>query len=271
MTLTPNVPRRTFLFWTGGAIAVTLAGCGKGGDSAKKPLVVGMDLSYPPFEMVDPSGNPAGVSVDLAKALAENLGRELKIENIPFVGLIPTLQNGRLDCVISSLTDTPARREAITFSAPYATIGLALLVGKNSSVQSVADLDQSGRSVVVRQGTTGELWARKNLKQAKILAVDKENSAVLEVSQGRADAFIYDQMSVWKNWQENLATTRALLEPIQEEHWAIGLRKGNDELKQQIDAFLIRFREKGGFQALGDKYLPAQKKAFAEQGVPFVF
>jgi polar amino acid transport system substrate-binding protein len=230
-----------------------------------------MDLSYPPFEMVDPSGNPAGVSVDLAKALAESLGRELKIENIPFVGLIPTLQNGRLDCVISSLSDTPARREAISFSAPYVTVGLALLVGKNSPVQSIADLDQPGRTIVVRQGTTGEIWARKNLKQAKILAVDKENSAVLEVSQGRADAFIYDQMSVWKNSQENPTTTRALLQPVEEQHWAIGLRKGNEELKSQIDAFLTTFREKGGFQALGDKYLPAQKKAFAEQGVPFVF
>ncbi len=271
MKLTLNVPRRTFLLWSGGAIAAVLTGCGKTGDTGKPPLVVGMDLSYPPFEMVDPSGNPAGVSVDLAKALAESLGRELKIENIPFVGLIPTLQNGRLDCVISSLTDTPARREAISFSEPYVTVGLALLVGKNSSVQSVADLDQPGRTVVVRQGTTGELWARKNLKQAKILAVDKENSAVLEVSQGRADAFIYDQMSVWKNGQENPGTTRALLQPVEEQHWAIGIRKGNEELKSQIDAFLRSFREEGGFQALGDKYLPAQKKAFAEQGVPFVF
>ncbi len=175
------------------------------------------------------------------------------------MGLIPTLQNGRLDCVISSLTDTPAGVRPSPFH-PYLTIGLALLVGKNSSVQSVADLDQAGRSVVVRQGTTGELWARKNLKQAKILAVDKENSAVLEVSQGRADAFIYDQMSVWKNWQENLATTRALLQPIQEEHWAIGLRKGNEELKGQIDAFLISFREKGGFQAWAISTSPPRRK-----------
>ncbi len=271
MKLTQNVPRRTFLFLTGGAIAATLTGCGKAGTSGKKPLVVGMDLSYPPFETVDPAGDPTGVSVDLARALAESLGRELKIENIPFVGLIPSLQNGRLDCVISSLTDTPARRETIAFSDPYLTIGLALLVGKTSPVQGVSDLDQSGRTVVVRQGTTGELWARKNLKQARILAVDKENSAVLEISQGRADAFIYDQMSVWKNWQENPGTTRAVLQPIQEEHWAVGLQKGNEELKGQINAFLLAFREKGGFQALGDKYLPAQKKAFAEQGVPFVF
>ncbi len=83
MKLTQNVPRRTFLFWTGGAIAATLAGCGKTGETGKQPLVVGMDLSYPPFEMVDPSGNPAGVSVDLAKALAESLGRELKTRTSP--------------------------------------------------------------------------------------------------------------------------------------------------------------------------------------------
>ena len=234
-------------------------------------LVVGMDLSYPPFETIDTSGNPTGVSVDLAQALGKHLGRPVRIENIPFTGLIPSLKTGKIDCVISSMTDTPERRTSITFSDPYLTIGLALLVAKNSPVQSIADVDQPGKSLAVRQGTTGEVWARAHLKQAKIIALEKESAAVLEVVQGKADAFLYDQMSVWKNAKEQSATTRALLIPVQKENWAVGLKLDNEGLRDQINGFLKSFRDAGGFEQLGDKYLGEQKAAFKEQGQPFYF
>lgn len=234
-------------------------------------LVVGMDLSYPPFETIDASGNPTGVSVDLARALGGYLGRSVRIENIPFTGLIPSLKTGKIDCAISSMTDTPERRTSIAFSDPYLTIGLALLVAKDSPIQGIADIDQPGRSLAVRQGTTGEVWARANLKNAKIIALEKEAAAVLEVVQGKADAFLYDQMSVWKNASAQAGTTRALLTPVKNENWAIGLKLDNDELRAQINDFLKSYRASGGFERLGDKYLGDQKAAFHERGIPFYF
>ncbi len=234
-------------------------------------LVVGMDLSYPPFETIGAAGQPTGVSVDLANALGEALGRPVRIENIPFTGLIPSLKTGKIDCVISSMTDTPERRSSIGFSDPYLTIGLALLVAKDSPIQSLADLDRPGHTLAVRQGTTGEVWARAHLKNASIIALEKEASAVLEVVQGKAGGFLYDQMSVWKNAQSQSDTTRALLNPIQQEKWAIGLRSDNEELRAQINTFLAAFRQAGGFEKLGDKYLSEQKAAFQSQGLPFYF
>jgi biotin-[acetyl-CoA-carboxylase] ligase BirA-like protein len=94
--------------------------------TAAEPLRVGMELSYPPFEMTDPQGRPTGVSVRLAEALAKHLGRPLVIENIAFDGLIPALKTGRIDCIISSLTATPERAKSIAFSEPYLRTGLAL-------------------------------------------------------------------------------------------------------------------------------------------------
>ena len=234
-------------------------------------LVVGMDLSYPPFETIDEDGKPAGISVHLAQALAENLKRPLRIENIPFVGLIPSLQNKRIDCIISSMTDTPERRQSIAFSDPYLAIGLALLAGVNADLPSAAEVDRQGRTLVVRQGTTGELWARANLKQAKVLSVEKENAAVLEVIQGKADAFVYDQMSVWQNWKRNPETTRAILSPLQKEYWAVGVRKDNDELRLKINDFLKEFRAAGGFEKLGEQFLSEQKEAFRKENIPFYF
>lgn len=249
--------------------ACTLTACSR--QRAANELVVGMDLSYPPFETIDASGNPTGVSVDLARALGESLGRPVRIENIPFTGLIPSLKTGKIDCVISSMTDTPERRTSISFSDPYLTIGLALLVAKDSPIQSIADVDQPGKSLAVRQGTTGEVWARANLKNAKIIALDKEAAAVLEVVQGKADAFLYDQMSVWKNAREQSGTARALLAPVQRENWAAGLKPDNEKLRSEINGFLKTYRAAGGFERLGDKYLSEQKAAFREQGLPFYF
>jgi polar amino acid transport system substrate-binding protein len=202
--------------------------------------------------------------------LAEYLGRTLRIENMPFVGLIPSLQNGRIDCIISSMTDTPERRKSIAFSEPYLSIGLALLAGAKVDLADPSEVDRSGRTLVVRQGTTGEVWARNHVKAAKVLSVDKENSAVLEVIQGKADAFLYDQMSVWQNWKKNPETTRALLAPLQKESWAVGVRNDNDELRLKINEFLKDFRARGGFQKLGDEFLKDQRRRF-RKNIPFYF
>src|SRR5437667_12071221 len=114
------------------------AACSKAPDT----LVVGMELAYPPFEMADERGQPAGVSVDLANALGGFLHKKVEIQNLPFDGLIPSLRTGRIDLIISSMTATPERAQTIDFSEPYLTTGLCLLVSKNSNINSIADADQ---------------------------------------------------------------------------------------------------------------------------------
>ena len=236
---------------------------------ARDTLLVGMELSYPPFEMTDRNGTPTGVSVDLAYALGKALGKRIVIRNMAFDGLIPALKTGKIDLIISSMTATAERSRSIDFSDPYLQTGLCLLVGKDSSIRTISDLDRAGRKVAVKKGTTGHTYAARHISRAEVLVLDKEAAAVLEVVQGKADAFIYDQMSIYQNWQRNQQTTRALLTPFQRESWAIGLRKGNDALRKQINAFLKDYRAKGGFEQLGDRYLKEQKQQFKRLGYPF--
>lgn len=253
------------------AIALLLVLCGVACAAPPAALRVGMDLSYPPFETIGPDGKPAGISVEIAQALAADLARPLEIENIPFTGLIPALKTGKIDLIISSMTATEERAKAVTFSDPYLTTGLALLVPAAGAINGLADLDLPGKTIVVRQGTTGEVFARTNIRQAKILTLEKENACVLEVAQGKADAFIYDQMSVFQNARRQQGKVRGLLAPLQKESWAIALRPGDGELLKQVNAFLARFRADGGFNRLADKYLADEKAAFAQQEIPFVF
>lgn len=235
----------------------------------KGTLIVGMELAYPPFEMTDTKGQPIGVSVDLAKALGTALGMQVRIENMAFDGLIPSLKTGKIDLIISSMTATAERAQSIDFSDPYLQTGLCLLVRKNSPVMGISDLDREGMTVAVKKGTTGHSYAGKQLKHARVLVLDKEAAAVLEVVQGKADAFIYDQMSTYSNWQRNLQATRAILKPFQQESWAVGIRKGNDPLKIRINVFLKEYRAAGGFEKLGDIWLNEQKQQFKRLGYSF--
>ncbi len=244
------------------------AACGKSGP---QPLRVGMDMSYPPFEMRDAQGQPAGVSVDLARALGAHLGREVAFENMPFSGLVVALKTGRIDVIISSMTATEEGGRSVEFSEPYVRTGLCLLVAAKSDMRGIADLDADGKKIAIVRGTTGQLWAKANLKKATLLDLEKETAGVLEVTQGKADAFIYDQMSTLRNWQANPDTTRALLTPFHEEGWAIAMKKGDAEMKENVNAFLAKFRAEGGFERLGEKWLKEQRATFAKLGVPFVF
>ncbi|HAL74687.1 MAG TPA: amino acid ABC transporter substrate-binding protein [Clostridiales bacterium] len=241
-------------------------------DKGKK-LVVGMELAYPPFETTDASNNPTGISVDFAKALGAALGREVIIENIAWAGLIPALETKKVDLIISSMTITEERKKQIDFSEPYAMANLALLINKDSPVQSYADLDQPGRILAVKKGSTGHIYAEAHLKNATIMVFDKESACVLEVVQGKADAFTYDQLTIYKNWKQYEDKTRVNLAPYQEapEYWGVALRKGESELRDQINSFIKKYRDEGGFDKLAEKYLTDQKKIFDEMEIPFFF
>jgi polar amino acid transport system substrate-binding protein len=245
-----------------------VTGCGSKPDGT---LIVGMELNYPPFEMVDTQGKPTGISVEMAQALGQFLGRDVRIENIPFDGLIPALKTGKIHLIISSMTKTQEREQSVDFSEPYLRTGLCALVNSNAAIDSIDQANQPNVTVAVKQGTTGQLYAKQHLTQAHLLALDKEDACVLEVLQGKAQAFIYDQMSVFKHWQQHQDSTRALLKPFQEEQWAIGIRKGDDGLRTKVNGFLVDFRSKGGFEKLGDKYLKEQKEEFRKIGIPFYF
>ena len=273
--------KKSLLFLTAlAAAAAIMTGCsGKessseaGGDSQEQEvLTVAMELAYPPFETKDEQGNPSGVSVDFMKDFGEYIGKEIRIENISFDGLIPSLQTGKADMVMSSMTITEERKETVDFSEPYANALLAVLTNKDSQITSVDDLNQEGKKVAVKTGSTGYLYAQEHLKNAEIIALQDESACVMEVSQGKADGFIYDQLTIYRNWQNNLDTTNAVFIPFQDvEPWGIAVKKGNTELLDQLNEFIETYREDGGFEELTVKYLSEEKEAFEELGFQWFF
>lgn len=238
----------------------------------KETLVVAMELAYPPFEMRDEAGDPAGIAPDMMKAFGEYAGYDIQIENTAWDGLIPSLQTGAADIVISSMTITEERKNLVDFSDPYANALLAVLAGADSGISSVEDLNQSGKVLAVKSGSTGHMYAEKNLPEAELLVLPDESACVTEVAQGRADGFIYDQLTIYRNWQNNLDTTTAIFIPFQDvEKWGIAVQKGNQELLDELNTFLSDFAENGGYEELTEKYLSEEKKAFDELGFQWFF
>jgi len=148
---------------------------------------------------------------------------------------------------------------------------LCMLVSNPSKYKNIDDLQESAAKVAVKLATTGHLYAQAELEGVDLVVLDEASMCALEVVQGKADAFIYDQISIYRFYKENPDKTQALLHPIRQEEWAIGIKKGNDALRNQVNDFLKNYRADKKFEELAERYMKDEKKAFEDAGVPFIF
>lgn len=238
----------------------------------KDTIKVGMELQYPPFETKDTDGNPVGASVMLAEALGKYLGKDVEIIDTPYPSLIPALETGSIDIIISSMTITEEREKSVDFSIPYTTSQLMMLVNKDSKVKSYTDLNSADVTIASKTGTIGALWAAANAPNAVVRNLEEEASAVLEVAQGKADVFIYDPLSIIKHQQNNPDTTVAILEPLPNtKGWGIALRKGDPDFKAKLDEFINAAREDGTYDTIRETYLKDKVQEFESLGLDFFF
>jgi len=218
----------------------------------RNKLVVGMEVEYFPFEYADENGAPMGFDVDLARLIAQELGVEIEIKDIEWTGLIPSLQGGKVDMVISGMTRTLERMQSIGFTDPYFVTGLCVLLNKDKAagVDHALDLNASGRIIAVKTGTTGDIVATDKFPKAEIRRYKDETACVREVVTGRADAFFYDQLSIAKHHNQNPGSTTALLKPFTYEPFAIAVRKGEYDFTQWLNVFLQTVKMDGRYDEL---------------------
>lgn len=237
----------------------------------KDELIVGMELKFPPFETIDSSGNPTGVSVDLAEAIGAKLGVKIRIKSIDYPSLIPALQSQNIDLIISSMTITEERLESIAFSDEYAKSDLALLLNKSSSVTNWSELDTPESTIAVKQGTLGAMWAKKHLPKATLKEFSEVSAAMLDVNNGFSTAFIYDPLSLIEG-SSSLTQTRLLLDPLPEvKGWGIGMRKNDTQLLNIVNDALKVIKEEGFFDAMRIKYLQDDVKKYEAYGLSYLF
>lgn len=220
-------------------------------------LRVALDPAFPPFEMTTTTGEIIGFDVDLLKAMAKALDVKLEIVTTAFDGIIPGLLTEKFDIVASGMTVTQERNIRINFSDPYINMGVTVLINKNiaDEVKSYKDLNNPKYRLTAKMGTTGEIVVKKLLRKAKYNGYDSETEAVLDVVNGKADAFIYDAsynfMAIKKLGSDKLVH---LDEPFTYEPIAFAIRRGDYDSINWINNFLHRIKNDGTYDRLHKKW-----------------
>lgn len=229
--------------------------CGKPVENKKSVLKVGMELKWPPFEMVDGNGNATGISVDLAKELGKELGMEVKIVDTAFGSLIPALETGKIDVAIASMSITEERAKKIDFSKPYFYFKLVTLVNKKSNIKSKDELfkRETVRFVGPKAFVSLRIPAEKANKPI-LREFDDKSTAVLEVVQDKADAFIIDAIAAAEFNKKYPLQTDIIWDAVQLSPIGMGVKKGNKELLDKLNRFIENAEKNGVYKRLGEKY-----------------
>ncbi|AYC33046.1 amino acid ABC transporter substrate-binding protein [Pseudomonas cavernae] len=227
-------------------------------DAVKRgTLRVGMDPTYMPFEMTNKRGEIIGFEVDLLKAMAKSMGVKLELVSTSYDGIIPALLTDKFDMIGSGMTLTQERNLRINFSDPFIVVGQTLLVRKElqGKINSYKDLNDPQYRITSKIGTTGEMVAKKLIAKAQYHGFDNEQEAVMDVVNGKADAFIYD--APYNVVAVNKAGAGKLVyldEPFTYEPLAFGLKKNDYDSLNWINNYLRQAKEDGAYARIHDKW-----------------
>lgn len=217
-------------------------------------IVVATSADYPPFEyhaIIDGEDKIVGWEMELAQAIADQLGVGLEIKEGVFDTLLLDLAAGKADMVISAMTITPERLESVDFSDPYWMTAQSVLVPKASegAIQKAEDL--AGKTIGVQLGTTGEA-AAKEIAGAEVRSYELFEAAVLDLVAGRVDAVVGDY-AVVKQYAATRPELTVAFELTKEEN-AVAFRKGDDELREAVNQILAQLKADGTIDKLIEKY-----------------
>lgn len=235
-----------------------ISGCGddkKGNDVAgKTPLKVATNATYVPFEFKSADGKDyTGYEIDVVRAVAKQMNREVEFKNIAFDGLIPSLQSHEVDMTASGMTATKERAGKILFAAPFYETKLAVVTPKDSSIHSVADMT-NGEEVAVQVGTTAAYYAQD--KGMKIRGFDHSSDIVMELKAGGAKSGILDKPAadyfVATDGKDNFRVVDVPDSKVQ--YFAFGFNKDNKALQEEVNGAIKTLTENGTLNELHEKW-----------------
>lgn len=281
------IRHRPALLLTTAALLAALSGCGSGSGAGTEPpaaagesaplfsalpeeyqqsgeVVVGADIAYAPMEYYDTDGTTVlGLDKDLSDALSEQLGVAFVWKNATFDGLITQLRSGRIDIVMSGMSDTPERQQEVDF-VDYYRAGAMLLVAKGNPAGLTSIADLCGRTVAVQRGTTQEGYAQdqstlceaEGSEPIELLTFDRETEAMLQIKSGRADAGLQDYPVASYNARTSGGGEdfEVVGEQIEAGPLGIAVGKEDTELRDAIQQALQALIDDGTYAGLLEKY-----------------
>ena len=254
------------------ALGLSLTACGSSDDGNDKTgtsssgasdlklvkagtLTVCSDVPYPPFEDFDKSAATGfkGFDVDIVSKIAEDLGLKLAIKDSDFDALQSglLLNSGQCDLGASAMTITDERKKRLGFSDSYYDSEQSLLVPAGSDIKSIADL--AGKTLGVQKGTTGETYAKENVKGAKkIVSMKDDGTEFQALKAGTVDALLQDLPVNLEHTKDGQYT---IVEQYKtDEQYGFAMKKGNTALVDAVNEQLSAMHSDGSYDTIYNKY-----------------
>jgi len=228
---------------------------------ARGKLLAGVKYDTPPFGFVDQDGKVAGFDVDLMREIAAALGVEVEFVKVTSQTRIPMLVSGNVDLTAASMTHTREREKTIDFSITYYTGAQALLVPQESRIAALADLAE--KTVAVQQGTTLERNLAQLAPKATVLPFHDYTSAWLAVLEGRADA-LTGSYDILRGFMQTAQGFKIVGPKFSVEPFGIGVRRGDADMRDFVNAVLQDLWTAGRYQALYEKWFKVAPEAAIE-------
>jgi polar amino acid transport system substrate-binding protein len=236
-----------------------------GAASAEEAVYVdGIDAAFPPFSYIDESGNPAGFDVEVVQWIAEEMGFDVNIVPIDWDAIIPTLLTGEIDLIASGMTITAERSARVSFTDPYWSVDLAVVVQENVGDDgepvpafNLFTVVQSGRRIGVQRGTTSQTWLEENVIDAGIdvtLALyDNFLLALEDLEIGRIDGAVMDAPTAESSIAGRPLTVVGTI--ATGEIYGYAVRPDDDALLSLLNEGLQRIQSTGVWDELVEKWL----------------
>ena len=253
------------------ASVAMLAGCGnnsnnksasdtKATESAKATLTMATNAYFAPYEYYE-GENIVGIDVEIAKAIADKLGMELKVVDIEFDSIITGVQTGKYDMGMAGMTVTDERKESVDFSDSYATGIQSVIVKEGSEITKVDDIlaKDATYKIGVQLSTTGDIYVTDDLGDAaaeRVVEYQTGNDAVSALASGKVDAVVIDNEPA-KSYVAATSGLKILDTEYVSEDYAICFAKNNTELKDKVNGALKDLIADGTVKTIIDKYITA--------------
>lgn len=218
-------------------------------------LIVGFDQEFPPMGFIGDDGEYTGFDLELAQEVAKRLGLSYKAQPIAWDSKDMELESGNIDCIWNGFTMT-GREDAYTWSDPYMENAQVFVVKADSGIESPADL--AGKIVEVQMDSSGQkaLEADPELSGsfAQLITTPDYNTAFMDLEQGAVDAVCMDIIVASYQIREREADMVILDEALASEDYGIGFKKGNTELRDQVNDTLLEMAEDGTLAQISEKW-----------------
>lgn len=243
-------------------MCLTLTACSSNDDKAEKEvLVMATEATFQPYEYYD-GDEIVGIDVEIAKAIAEKLGKELEVVDTEFDSIIPGVQTGKYDFGVAGMTVTDERKEKVNFTDSYATGVQVVIVNEDSQIKTIDNIfDGTIEDLLVgaQTGTTGFLYATWDIVETEpslgtVKSFQKTTDAAQALINKQIDCILLDNEPA-KAIVANNNGLKILESEYAVENYAIAIAKENTELLEQINNALKELIADGTVQNIIDKYI----------------